>query len=124
MLVPLPRNNSSGADPKLPSLVRCFASVRKSGLYTIQGLKLDHAHVFGHPLLGADGMPARELHYVRPPLIIVQACLALGQPRPAQPRSRYGTGSAWPHGEPTCRGRKPELMFQESFFPVDAQSSI
>ena len=72
---------------------------------------------FGRPLLGADGMP-RELHYVRPPLIMVQACLTLGQPRSPYSTCRVRLREA------TCRGPKPELMFQESLFPVDAHSSI
>ena len=49
-------------------------------LHTITWLTLDHAHVFSHALLGADGVPPGKLNLTRRPLVIIQACLTLGQP--------------------------------------------
>ena len=47
-------------------------------LHTIPSLTLDHAHVFSHALLGADGVPPHKLNPTRRPLVSIQACLTLG----------------------------------------------
>ena len=83
-------------------------------LHTIPWLTLDHAHVFSHTLLGADGVPPHKLNPTRRPLVIIQACLVLGQPvllgSPVSVRL---------HGEPTCHGCRAQLSWQDSLIRTD-----
>ena len=72
--------STANLPPNPSSATMSWEMICSAELHTIPWLTLDHAHVFSHALLGADGVPPGKLNLTRRPLVTIQACLAWFSP--------------------------------------------